>query len=120
MITAFDAIHDQAQPPRCWLGLLRALRPDGVFLMVDIQASSRLEENIDLPSAPSSTPPPRMHCMTVSLALDGLGLGTMWGEQLAHDMLHEAGFLEVSVQRLESDPFNNYYIATRREGGSTS
>ena len=41
----------------------------------------------------------------------------MWGQQLAHDMLHEAGFPEVSVRRLESDPFNAYYIATRRESG---
>ena len=56
--------------------------------------------------------------MTVSLALDGVGLGTMWGEQLAQDMLREAGFAEVSVSRLESDPFNNYYIATKRRDGA--
>ena len=120
VITAFDAIHDQAQPAQVLAGIAKALRSDGVFLMVDIQASSRLEENLDLPSATFLYTASTLHCMTVSLALDGLGLGTMWGEQLAQDMLHEAGFREVSVQRLESDPFNNYYIATWREGGSTS
>ena len=30
-----------------------------------------------------------MHCMTVSLALDGEGLGLMWGEQKARTMLAE-------------------------------
>ena len=30
--------------------------------------------------------------MTVSLALDGAGLGTMWGEQKATEMFREAGF----------------------------
>jgi 2-polyprenyl-3-methyl-5-hydroxy-6-metoxy-1,4-benzoquinol methylase len=120
VITAFDAIHDQAQPARVLAGIAEALRPDGVFLMVDIQASSRLEENLDLPWATFLYTASTLHCMTVSLALDGVGLGTMWGEQLAQDMLREAGFREVSVQRLESDPFNNYYVATKQEGGSMS
>ena len=40
VITAFDAIHDQAQPARVLENIHRALRPGGVFLMVDIKASS--------------------------------------------------------------------------------
>jgi hypothetical protein len=52
-----------------------------------------------------------MHCMTVSLALDGVGLGAVWGEQQARAMLDEAGFTQVDVHRLEEDPLNNYYIA---------
>ncbi len=43
VITAFDAIHDQAQPARVLENIHRALRPGGVFLMVDIKASSKLE-----------------------------------------------------------------------------
>src|SRR4029079_4294507 len=35
-ITAFDAIHDQAAPRRVLRGIREVLRPDGVFLMVDI------------------------------------------------------------------------------------
>ena len=31
------------------------------------------------------------HCMTVSLALDGAGLGTMWGEQKANEMFRAGG-----------------------------
>lgn len=54
-----------------------------------------------------------MHCMTVSLALGGMGLGTMWGEQKAHEMMREAGFTSIQTVRVEGDFFNNYYIATK-------
>jgi len=55
-----------------------------------------------------------MHCMTVSLALDGAGLGAMWGEQKARQMLTEAGFTHVDVARVEGDDVKNYYIVTNR------
>ena len=54
-----------------------------------------------------------MHCMTVSLGLDGDGLGTVWGEQVATRMLHEAGFTDVAIHTVEGDAFNNYYVARR-------
>jgi len=54
-----------------------------------------------------------MHCMTVSLAQGGEGLGTVWGEQKARELLTEAGFVEVSVHQLEGDIANNYYVARR-------
>src|SRR3972149_2784039 len=40
LVTAFDAIHDQARPDQVLAGIARVLRPDGVFLMQDIAASS--------------------------------------------------------------------------------
>lgn len=46
-ITAFDSIHDQAYPRAVLKGIAQALRPDGTFLMVDVNSSSHLEENID-------------------------------------------------------------------------
>jgi len=52
-----------------------------------------------------------MHCMTVSLAADGAGLGAVWGTQLAVSMLADAGFDDVRVAEVESDPVNNYYLA---------
>ena len=54
-----------------------------------------------------------MHCMTVSLAAGGMGLGTMWGEQTARRMLAEAGFTEVDTKHVDGDIVNTYYIATR-------
>ena len=49
--------------------------------------------------------------MTVSLALDGEGLGAMWGEQKAQQMLADAGFTYVEVKKNEANLFNSYFIA---------
>ena len=113
LITAFDAIHDQAQPARVLAGIAGALRPEGVFLMVDIGASSHVHENMEFPLAPFAYTFSCLHCMTVSLALDGAGLGAMWGQQKAEEMLAQAGFGRVEVKRIEDDLFNNYYVATK-------
>ncbi len=113
LITAFDAIHDQAQPAQVLQNIANALRPRGAFLMVDIAASSDLADNLQNPLAPMQYSISTMHCMTVSLALGGAGLGTMWGEQLARDMLADAGFTSVDMKRVEGDIMNAYYIARK-------
>ncbi|MEV0297458.1 class I SAM-dependent methyltransferase [Nocardia sp. NPDC050710] len=113
LITAFDAIHDQAHPAEVLRGIATALKDDGTFLMVDIQASSNLEDNMEHPLGPSMYALSTMHCMTVSLALDGDGLGTMWGEQVATRMLREAGFTSVDIRHIDADIFNSYYIARK-------
>ena len=113
VITAFDAIHDQAHPAQVLANIYRALRPGGVFLMVDIKASSHVEDNVGVPFAPYMYTVSTMHCMSVSLALDGDGLGTVWGRQLATSMLGDAGFTDVAVHELESDPINFYYVARK-------
>ena len=114
LITTFDAIHDQAEPARVLRGIAEALRPGGTFLMVEPAASSLVHENMDNPLAPYLYTVSCLHCMTVSLALGGSGLGTMWGEQTARRMLAEAGFSDVEVRRVEADVVNSYYIATIR------
>jgi len=99
VITVFDAIHDQAQPARVLENIHRALRPGGVLLMADIKASSRLEDNVDTPMSTYLYTTSLMHCMTVSLALGGAGLGAVWGTQLATSMLADAGLPTCSWQR---------------------
>lgn len=113
LITAFDVIHDQAKPQDVLREVARALTPDATFLMVDIRASSELHENLGHPFAPFLYGISTMHCMTVSLALNGAGLGTVWGEQKALAMLREAGLTRVDVHRLAEDPLNNYYVARK-------
>ncbi|QLL10302.1 class I SAM-dependent methyltransferase [Mycobacterium vicinigordonae] len=113
VITAFDTIHDQAQPARVLENIHRSLRPGGVLLMADVKASSRVEENIGHPMGSYLYTTSLMHCMTVSLALDGAGLGAVWGRQLATSMLADAGFEDVEVAEIESDPFNYFYIARK-------
>ena len=51
-----------------------------------------------------------MHCMSVSLAGGGPGLGTAWGHQVATGMLRDAGFTDVQLfERV--DPANSLYVA---------
>ena len=112
LITAFDVIHDLAQPAKVLKKIFDALRSDGTFLMVDIAASSNVNENIEHPLAPALYTFSVMHCMTVSLEQDGEGLGTVWGEQRARQMLADAGFTRVEVKQVPGDILNNYYLAT--------
>ncbi|HEX4759631.1 MAG TPA: class I SAM-dependent methyltransferase [Thermoleophilaceae bacterium] len=113
LITAFDVIHDLAHPRDALRGVAEALRPGGTFLMVDVAASSNLHENMEHPLGTGLYVVSLMHCMTVSLSQHGEGLGTMWGEQKARELLAEAGFEQVDVQRVEGDILNNYYVATK-------
>lgn len=110
LVLAFDVVHDQKDPAAVLDNVRAALRPGGTFLMQDIAASSYLEKNIEHPLGPFFYTISTMHCMTVSLAQDGAGLGTVWGEELAVKMLGEAGFGKVDVRSLEHDIINNYYI----------
>lgn len=111
LITAFDAIHDQAWPRKVLANIYRALRHEGIFLMADINASSRLEENMDHPLAPTFYTISFSHCMTVSLAAGGEGLGTMWGQQKAVELLEAAGFSNPEIKELDGDLFNCYYLS---------
>lgn len=110
LITAFDAIHDQAKPANVLKGIRGALRKGGVFLMQDIAGSSHVHKNMDKPIAPLLYTISCMHCMTVSLAQGGDGLGAMWGEERAEKMLKEAGFGSVEIKPLEHDIQNTYYV----------
>lgn len=109
-VTTFDAVHDQARPLAMLKGIRRTLEEGGTYLMQDIQGSSHHHENIDHPGAPLLYMISCMHCMTVSLAQGGDGLGAMWGEQKARELLAEAGFTSVDVRLLEHDPFNAYFV----------
>ena len=109
-VLALDAIHDQARPDKVLAGIRRTLRPDGVFLMQDIDAHSEPAENLTHPLAPMLYAVSCLHCMTVSLAQGGMGLGAMWGEEKARELLAETGFADVQVKRFPHDVQNAYYV----------
>lgn len=113
VVFTFDAIHDQIDPHAMLAGIYRALTDDGLLLAQDIRSSSHVEKNLDHPVAPFLYTISTMHCMTVSLAHCGCGLGTCWGEELALKMFEEAGFKSVAVHTLDHDIMNNYYVCRK-------
>jgi len=112
-ITTFDAVHDQAQPRKMVSGIFASLKPDGYWLCADLCASSHLGENIDHPIGTFGYTVSCMHCMSVSLAYDGEGLGAMWGAQKAREIFTDAGFNVEEVARVDGDAGNNYYLCQR-------
>jgi 2-polyprenyl-3-methyl-5-hydroxy-6-metoxy-1,4-benzoquinol methylase len=112
-ITTFDAIHDQAQPLSVLKGIHRALKRDGVYLMQDISGTSHVHKDIDHPIGTFLYAVSCMHCMTVSLAQGGEGLGAMWGEEKTREYLQRAGFRSVTTHKLAHDIQNNWYVVTK-------
>jgi hypothetical protein len=84
--------------------------------MQDIRGTSHVHADALHPLAPFLYTVSCLHCMTVSLAAGGEGLGAMWGEETARRLLLEAGFDRVSVHVLEHDPINQYYVARMAAG----
>jgi len=114
LILSFDVIHDQAKPDKVLENISQALKPDGTFLMQDIAGSSDLHKNLDLPMGPFLYTISCLHCMSVSLAENGAGLGAMWGKEKAIQMLNDSGFSNIDVKELPHDPVNYYYIARKK------
>lgn len=112
-VTTFDAVHDQAHPQDMVDSIYRSLKPGGFWLCVDIRASSHVGENLDHPMGTFMYAVSCQHCMTVSLAYEGEGLGAMWGVQKAKEVFTNAGFVDIVVKTLDFDPTNNYYICRK-------
>ncbi len=111
-VITLDAIHDQVDPVAVLDRIHAALAPGGTYLMVEPAASSNLEDNTANPLAPWIYGVSTLHCMTVSLAHGGAGLGTAWGEQRARQMLADAGFVDVTIHDAPGDPLDSIYVAT--------
>lgn len=110
LVTTFDAVHDQVRPLAVLKGIHRRLVPGGLYLAQDIKGSSHHHGDRDHPLGPLLYTLSCMHCMTVSLAGGGEGLGAMWGREQAERYFREAGFREIEVHELDHDPQNYYYV----------
>ncbi|MDA2934694.1 class I SAM-dependent methyltransferase [Acidobacteria bacterium AH-259-D05] len=111
LICSFDCIHDMIDP----LGTLKAIREalagEGVYVWSEPNASEKpLENRNPLGKAFCSISP--LHCMTVSLAHGGEGLGTVIGEAGAHELATGAGFSIFEKLPIEN-PFNQFFALRR-------
>jgi len=107
---SFDTIHDQVDPYAVLDRIHAALVPGGTYLMQEPRVSSNLEDNVANPMAPIVYSVSTLHCLTVSLAHNGAGLGTAFGEQKARAMLAAAGFGEVAVHPSPGDPLDAIFV----------
>jgi hypothetical protein len=94
-------------------GICRALKSDGVYLMQDISGTGHVDKDIEHPLGTLLYTISCMHCMTVSLAQGGEGLGAMWGEEKTQEYLRKAGFRSVTVNKLAHDIQNNWYVVRK-------
>jgi 2-polyprenyl-3-methyl-5-hydroxy-6-metoxy-1,4-benzoquinol methylase len=111
LITAFDVIHDLADPLAGLRRIRDALAAAGAFLMMEPNASSHLEDNLT-PRGAMLYGTSTLHCLTQSLAQGGAGLGAAWGKERAGEMAEEAGF--TSFQALDdiTNKFSAFYLLT--------
>lgn len=110
LVTAFDVIHDQAKPGRVLGNVRRSIKPGGLFLMQDISCAGHHHRDCDHVFGPFLYTISCMHCMSVSLANGGPGLGATWGKDKAVEMLRAAGFGDVRVETLAHDPMNFWFV----------
>ncbi len=108
LVTTFDVIHDLVDPMAGLKRIHEALRPDGVYLMMEPNASSYLENNLDDRGA-LIYGISALHCMTQSLARDGAGLGAAWGSEIAEQMAGEAGFSSFEKLDAITNSFSAFY-----------
>jgi SAM-dependent methyltransferase len=113
LVTTFDAIHDQALPDAVLDGIHAALRPGGSYLCVEPQAESHVHGNHDRSHAPFLYMVSTMHCMQVSLAADGEGVGAAWGREMIQNRLAKAGFVDTELHASPVDRTNDYYLSAR-------
>ena len=111
VVFVFDAVHDQVDPAGVLRVIHRSLKPGGTFVMKEPRAGDRLEDNIANPFSPIMYSVSTLHCLTVSLAHDGAGIGTAFGEGLARALLAEAGFELAGVFPAPGDPMDAVYVS---------
>ena len=103
LVFAVEAIHDQGRPEEVLRAVARSLGEGGTFVMVEPLASGDIDVDTKHPMAPMMYATSLGHCIQVSLAAGGPGLGSMWGKAKAVPMLEAAGFSRVAVHESPSD-----------------
>ena len=111
LITMFDSLHDMGDPVGALRRVLESLTPDGTVLLVEPNASDKVEENFN--------PVGRLYyagstflCVPNGLSqTGGYALGAQAGEAAIRQVVTEAGFTRFN--RVAQSPFNLVYEVRR-------
>jgi ubiquinone/menaquinone biosynthesis C-methylase UbiE len=107
LLTTFDVVHDAVDPVGLMSSIRRALRADGTYLMLEMNASADVEENRN-PLGKLLYNVSTLYCMTTSLAHAGAGIGACMGEHKARELAYAAGFTHFRKLPIE-EPFSVLY-----------
>lgn len=104
LIAIFDALHDMGDPVGAARHIREALKPDGIFMLVEPFANDALSDNLN-PIGRLFYSASAMICTPASLSQEvGLGLGAQAGEKRLRKVAEEAGFTR--FRRVAETPFN--------------
>ncbi|HYL57995.1 MAG TPA: methyltransferase domain-containing protein [Candidatus Acidoferrales bacterium] len=106
-ISTFDVVHDSVDPDALLKSIRGALKPGGTYLMVEVNVSSKLEDNIN-PMGKLMYSMSTLYCMTTSLAHGGAGIGACMGEAKARELVAAAGFKQFKRLPID-DAFSALY-----------
>lgn len=111
IVSTFDVVHDSVDPPALVRAVREALKPDGTYVLLEMNCADDPEENIG-PVATVMYGVSVLYCMTTSLAHGGHGLGTLGlPEARVRELCATAGFGAVERIPLD-DPFNALYAVS--------
>lgn len=111
-ITTFDCLHDMTHPETAVRAIRAAIKPDGVWLIADINSAPTFEEQLTSAQTPMFYAMSVLSCMSSSLSEPGgAGLGTLGLPEPAMRALAEAaGFTR--FRRIDlPHPINAFYEA---------
>jgi len=110
VILAMDVIHHLADPAGALKGANRALKGDGLFVMQDVNFSCDVEKNVNQVYGPALYADSLLRTMTISLSEGGLGLGAVWGTEVAQKMLKENGFNKTEIVVFPEDFVTCWFV----------
>ena len=109
LVTMFDCLHDMGDPAGASAHVLKSLRPDGTWMVVEPFANDRVEDNLN-PVGRVFYSASTLVCTPCSKAQEvGLALGAQAGEAKLREVVTAAGFTR--FRRATQTPFNLIFEA---------
>jgi SAM-dependent methyltransferase len=104
LVAFFDSLHDMGDPVGAAAHVLKSLKPDGTWMVVEPFAGDKIEDNLN-PVGRVFYSASTMICVPASLSQEvGLALGTQAGEARLIDVIKKGGFTQ--VRTATATPFN--------------
>lgn len=109
LVAFFDCLHDMGDPAGAASRVLKTLKPDGVWMIVEPFSNDRTEDNLN-PIGRMFYAASTSICVPASLAHNGPALGAQAGESRISEVVKKSGGF-THFKRAIQTPFNIIYEA---------